>query len=96
MFVAMDAMDMVGRPRADRFDHYYPTRCDALWANIVWLAGDGLRGDKRGVVGTDFEGGVLAGAAIWKFSPASASRISRNVSAADQLRVLRQVSVTPS
>ena len=67
---------------------------DKYWANMSLLAGDGLSGDKRGVLGTVFEGGNLAGAAIRKFSPTNASRISRNNSAADQLRVLCQYSVT--
>lgn len=59
-----------------------------------WLAGDGLTGVKRGDLGRLFEGGNLAGAALLKFSPTNASRISRNNSVADQLRALFQVSVT--
>jgi len=58
------------------------------------LAGDGLIGDKRGVVGIVLEGGDLVGAAIKRFKPTNASRFSRNKSAADQLRVLNPSSLT--
>jgi hypothetical protein len=64
-------------------------------ASIALLAGDGLGGDSRGVFGTVFEEGGLAGAAISKFNPTKARRFRRNNSAADQLRALCQYSVTP-